>query len=200
MTIKSHITDSDYRALQWRVMVHREKIPLLMGLCFGLAAMLLGGSMLAEESWSRSLRIYAVVASMAGAGLLTIIVALHLSRDKALGGKRVPLGPHTFEFAGKLLIVTNQHGKMEVPITGIHSIDEAEKYFFVILRRGADLIIPKRDLDAQQAQAVRDFKEAVAFSSLHIEMQGRDRVSPEQAASSFSGLRWAALPFAVVLP
>lgn len=200
MTFSSDVTTSDRYALRWHSITHREHLPLLMGWCFALATVLLGISIWGGESWPRSLPIYAAVSALIGAGLLAITISVRLSRNKPSRGEQFAVGRHTFEIAGRLLIVTNEHGRTEVPCTDIRAIEEADQHFFVVLRCGADLIIPKRELAPEVIQGVRGFKETVAFSSLHIEMKGRDYMSLEQAASYFSGLRWAALPFGLVLP
>lgn len=200
MTFSTDIATSDRHALRWHSITHREHLPLLMGWCFALAIVLLCISIWGGESWPRSLPIYAAVSALVGAGLLATTISVRLSQNKSPRGEQFAVGRHTFEIAGKLLIVTNEHGRTEIPITDIRAIEEAELHFFVVLRPGADLIIPRRELAPEVIQGVRDFKEAVAFSSLHIEMQGRDSVSPKQAASYFSSLRWAALPFGLVLP
>jgi hypothetical protein len=200
MTITSDISASDRHALRWHSITHREPLPLLMGWCFALAVVLLCISMWTGQAWSGTLCIYAAISALVGAGLLATTVSVRLSRNKFPAEEQFSVGRHTFEIAEKLLIVTNARGRTEIPITDIRAIEEAELHFFVVLRRGGDLIIPKRDLASEVIQGVRDFKEAVAFSSLHIEMQSRDHMSPEQAVACFSSLRWAALPFGLMLP
>lgn len=199
MFITTEVTEKDYRALQWSVLINRSKLHLGVAAFLPPAALFFGLSMVAGGSVVLALRVLAFITGGVGLLLLAIIAGAYFSRNKPLGDKRVPLGPHTYEVSEKSISVTSDHRRMEFPVSALQYVTVTREHFFVVPRQGTDLIIPLRGLDAEQIQAVREFGEVVAFSSLHHDSFPDKKTSPEKLAQTFNLFRWATLVFAAAL-
>jgi hypothetical protein len=191
MIITTELTEQDYRALQWSVLMDRAKLQWGVVAFLPLAAVLFWFATGADASVALPLRVFASILAGVGLLLLAIMAGFHFTRNKPLGGEHVPLGPHAYEFTEKAITVTSEHRQMEFPVSTLQTVTETPTHFFVVVRQGTDLIIPKRGLDSAQTQALQAFREAVAFSSLHIDNVNSDlaRVPESRGRASRSGAR-----------
>jgi hypothetical protein len=67
------------------------------------------------------------------------------------GGFRGSLGPHVFEISEDSIVESNAQGRTETKIAGLRRIAETDSHFFVITNTGTGYVIPKRDLQSNDA-------------------------------------------------
>ncbi|QIF02564.1 YcxB family protein [Roseimicrobium sp. ORNL1] len=201
MLITTEVTEKDYRALQWSVLIDRAKLHLGVFACLPLAAFLLWFFRGADEAAILPARVFAFIIGGVGLLLLAIIAGAFFSRNKLLGGKPVPLGPHTYEVSEKSLSVTSDQRRMEFPVTSLRCVTVTSSHFFVVPRQGTDLIIPRRGLNAEQTEALITFGDAVNLSATLIDrFLGQKTIPVEDVARSFAIMRWSSLAMIFALP
>lgn len=200
MTITTEVTSQDYRALQWSILIDRAKLHWCVAACLPLAALLFWFAVGAEASVALVLRVIASLLAGVGLLLLAVMAGQFASRNKPVDEKRVPLGTQTYELTEKTITVTSGQRRMEFPVSALHSVTETPSHFFVVVRQGADFIIPRRGLDAGQIQALQSFRDVVAFSSLHVDHGDGAAFSPQKLAERFAYAKWVSVLCTMALP
>ena len=161
MTIHTDLTESDYKAyrryalFKYRKM-HLAYIPILLFFIFISWFGAEPGQTLADGIWQ-------FIASLVTMAVVMFVFILVFRLVQRLTRTRFPgtMGPHTFEIGADAITETNRDGRTERPIAGMRRVAEEKNHFFIITAQGLGYIIPKRDLDPQGTDALREVRSKV---------------------------------------
>jgi hypothetical protein len=200
MVISSQITEQDFRALHWHVILP-ERLRWAMAVFFPGAVLflLLFGSGGGHEVITFA-RAIARLCFMAFFVLSSLWLWTYFRSRRERAGLVRRVGPYTFELEDRRLVVTDCDGLHEYSTHAVKVVEETPEHVFIIMRRGHHYVIPRRGLSSAQEEAVKSFREVVAFASLHIDMLERNQVPYDEAISTFNMVRWGVAPFLLLLP
>jgi hypothetical protein len=201
MLINTEVTEKDYRALQWSILIDRARLHLGVIAFLPLAVLLLWLSWGTDEFEGHGFRVFAFITGGVGLLLLAIIAGAYFSRNRPLGNKHVRLGPHTYEAGDKSISVTSDQRRMGFPVASLRYVTVTSSHFFVVPHQGTDLIIPRRGLNAEQTEALLAFADVVNLSATFIDrVWGQTTIPVEDVARSFAVMRWSSLAMVIALP
>ncbi|QIF02563.1 YcxB family protein [Roseimicrobium sp. ORNL1] len=199
MTITSDITASDLRALYWRVMLpERLRLGFAISLPGFVMWLCLAGARGPE--FILVLQYFGMLCSWLFVALSFSFLWTYLASRKQWESWMQAAGKYTYEWADRQLTVTEAGGRREFPTHTIKSVEDTPEHVFIIMRKGPHYVIARSSLTADEEEAVRSFREAVAFASLHVDMLHKNQMPREEAISKFNAARWLAVGFALVLP
>lgn len=146
MTIKTNLTQADYRAFQKHVAFRYRKLHLIFAipLIFVALSSWFGG----KPGETAAHRLSVVLVSIV---FLVVVMAVFLTLlwliKRVSKAKFMPqLGAHTFEVTADGVIEENEATRLETKTVGIQRIDDRPEHYFVITKSGLGHIIPKRDV------------------------------------------------------
>jgi len=161
MTIQTDLNQSDYKAyrryalFKYRKM-HLAFVPVLLFFIFISWLEAEPGKTLADGIWQFIAGLVTIAVVMFVVMLIFRLVQ-RFTRTRFQG----TMGPHTFEIGADTITETNRDGRNESRISGMRRVAEERNHFFIITAQGLGYIIPKRDLDPQGTDALRELRNKV---------------------------------------
>jgi HAMP domain-containing protein len=149
------LTPSDYRALRRHVALRYQRLPWFYAAALMVVLAMSWFSGPPDETTAHK------VQSLFGATVLFILLVALLSLIGRLTGSRsrATLGDHAFEISADGITEINPHGRVETHLNGIRSVDETDRYFFILTKAGRGHVIPKAALST--ADELRALQTAV---------------------------------------
>lgn len=146
MTIKTNLTESDYRAFQRHVRFRYRKFHWIIAvpLLFIVLTSWFGG----KPDQSVTQRISVLIGSLLMVSIVWAVLmgVFWLIKKLPLTRFSPQLGAHTFEVSAEGVVEENEVTRVETKVTGIKRVDECPAHYFVITQSGLGHIIPKRDV------------------------------------------------------
>ncbi|MGC4075311.1 MAG: YcxB family protein [Nibricoccus sp.] len=146
MTIKTHLTESDYRAFQRHMMFRYRKLHWVLAVPFFIMTLssLFGG----KPGETTVQKVSVLIGSLFTMAVImsALFGVFWLIKKISRTNFTHQLGAHTFEVSLGSVIEENDATRLETKTAGIKRVDESADHFFIITKPGFGHIIPKRDV------------------------------------------------------